>query len=307
MTDATEFEELRPLLFSIAYRILGTVGDAEDAVQEAWVRYEKSGTRPASPKAFLATVVTRVSINELQSARRRREQYVGEWFPEPLLEDPYRDPERATELFESVSVAALLLLERLSPLERAVFVLREVFGFEYAEIAAIIERSEPASRQLAARARRHMGEGRSRFDADRHSHEQLTARLLTALDSGDMEGLRELMATDIQVSSDSGGKAPSLPKAVVGADKAVRLLISAWSQLTELGLAMEVHEVNGQPGVLFRDSAERVISVTMLDVFGGHIQSIRTVTNPDKLDHIGQVAEPWSVRDAYIAHKRQRR
>ena len=161
-----EFEELRPLLFSIAYRILGSVSEAEDAVQDTWLRYEASPAQPASAKAFLSAVVTRISINVLRSARVRREEYAGPWFPEPLLADPYQDPERSAELADSVSMAALLLLERLSPLERAVFVLREVFGFSFPEVASAVGRSEAACRQLAVRARRHMDEGRPRFEAD---------------------------------------------------------------------------------------------------------------------------------------------
>ena len=156
MTRTEEFEDLRGLLFSIAYRILGSVAEAEDAVQETWLRFEATPTQPTSTKAFLSAVVTRISIDVLRSARVRREAYVGQWLPEPLLDDPYEDPERAAELADSVSMAALLLLERLSPLERAVFVLREVFGFGFPEVAAAVGRSEAACRQLAARARRHM-------------------------------------------------------------------------------------------------------------------------------------------------------
>ena len=171
MTRDGEFEELRPLLFAIAYRILGSVAEAEDAVQETWLRYQSSPTQPTSTKAFLSAVVTRISIDVLRSARVRRENYVGEWFPEPLVTDPFEDPERSVELADSLSMAALLLLERLSPLERAVFVLREVFGFSFPETAAAVGRSEAACRQLAVRARRHMEAGRPRFEADRRQRE----------------------------------------------------------------------------------------------------------------------------------------
>src|SRR4051794_27110618 len=205
MSREAEFEALRPLLFSIAYRILGSVAEAEDAVQETWLRWQ-AAPPPESPKAFLSAVVTRISIDVLRSARRRREEYVGPWFPEPLLEDPYQDPARAAELADSVSMAALLLLERLSPLERAVFVLREVFGFGYAEVAAAVGRSESACRQLAARARRHMDAGRPRFEADRKKREQLAERFLTALREGDVDGLRGLLTADVELVSDSGGK-----------------------------------------------------------------------------------------------------
>ena len=163
MRRAGEFEQLRPLLFSIAYRLLGSVSEAEDAVQESWLRYEASPTEPASAKAFLSAVVTRIAIDVQRSARVRREEYVGSWFPEPLLNDPYQDPERSAELADSVSMAGLLLLERLSPLERAVFVLREVFAFGFPEIASAVGRSEVACRQLATRARRHMDAARPRF------------------------------------------------------------------------------------------------------------------------------------------------
>ena len=224
MTRAEEFEELRPLLFAIAYRILGSVAEAEDAVQETWLRYESSPTQPTSTKAFLSAVVTRISIDVLRSARVRREAYVGQWFPEPLLTDPYEDPERSAELADSVSMAALLLLERLTPLERAVFVLREVFGFGFPEVASAVGRSEAACRQLAVRARRHMDVGRPRFEADRREREELAARFFDALRDGDVDGLRELLAADVQMVGDGGGKAPALARSVVGADNVARVL-----------------------------------------------------------------------------------
>ena len=218
MTRAEEFEELRSLLFAIAYRILGSVTEAEDAVQETWLRYEASSTQPTSTKAFLSAVVTRISIDVLRSARVRREAYVGPWFPEPLLTDPYEDPARSAELADSVSMAALLLLEQLTPLERSVFVLREVFGFGFREIAAAVGRSEPACRQLAVRARRHMEVGRRRFEADRRERDELAARFFAALRDGDVDGLRQLLAADVSMVGDGGGKAPALPRSVVGAD-----------------------------------------------------------------------------------------
>ncbi|MFI7616186.1 sigma-70 family RNA polymerase sigma factor [Nonomuraea terrae] len=188
MSRAEEFQGLRPLLFSIGYRILGNASEAEDAVQETWLRYEASPTQPTSTKAFLSAAVTRISIDVLRSARFRREEYAGPWLPEPPLTDPYEDPERSAELADSVSMAALLLLERLSPLERAVFVLREVFGFGFPEIASAVGRSEAACRQLAVRARRHMDEGRPRFEADRQAREKLAARFFDAFKEGDVAG-----------------------------------------------------------------------------------------------------------------------
>ena len=295
MSRAEEFEELRPLLFSIAYRILGSVAEAEDAVQETWLRYAASATQPTSAKAFLSAAVTRVSIDVLRSARVRREKYVGHWFPEPLLTDPYEDPERAAELADSVSMAALLLLERLSPLERAVFVLREVFGFGFPEVAAAVGRSEAACRQLAVRARRHMDAGRPRFEADRREREKLAARFFGALREGDVEGLRELLAADVQLVGDGGGKAPTLAGSVTGAEKVARVLVSVFPWLVRIDVTLEPREVNGQPGAIVRDRDNKVLSTLTLDVLGGQIQTIRSVSNPDKLAHMGPVADAWAV------------
>jgi len=295
MTRDEEFEELRPLLFAIAYRILGSVAEAEDAVQETWLRYESSATEPTSTKAFLSAVVTRISIDVLRSARVRRETYVGQWFPEPLLSDPYEDPSRSAELADSVSMAALLLLERLSPLERAVFVLREVFGFGFPEVASAVGRSEAACRQLAVRARRHMDAGRPRFEADRREREELAARFFDALREGDVEGLRELLAADVQVIGDGGGKAPAFAKGVIGAEKVIRVFASMVPWMIEVGVVVEPHEVNGQPGAIFRDRDDKVLNTLSLDVLDGRIQTIRAVANPDKLGHVGPVADAWAT------------
>jgi len=295
MTRGEEFEELRPLLFAIAYRILGSVAEAEDAVQETWLRYESSPTQPTSTKAYLSAVVTRVSIDVLRSARVRREAYVGQWFPEPLLTDPYEDPERSAELADSVSMAALLLLERLTPLERAVFVLRDVFGFGFLEVAAAVGRSEAACRQLAARARRHMDVGRPRFEADRRERQELAARFFDALRDGDVDGLRELLAADVQLAGDGGGKAPALARSVIGADNVARVLASIFPVLARIDARVEPHDVNGQPGAILRDRDGKVGGTLTLDVLGGRIQTIRLVVNPDKLGHLGPVADPWAV------------
>ena len=295
VTRAEEFEELRSLLFAIAYRILGSVSEAEDAVQETWLRFESTPTQPTSTKAFLSAVVTRISIDVLRSARVRRERYVGEWLPEPLLDDPYEDPARSAELADSLSMAALLLLERLSPLERAVFVLREVFGFGFPEIASAVGRSEAACRQLAVRARRHMDAGRPRFEADRREREELAARFFDALREGDVEGLRELLAADVQMIGDGGGKAPQFAKPVVGAEKVARVLAAAFPLMVRIGVAVEPHEVNGQPGAILRDRDNNVLNTMTLDVLDGRIQTIRSVINPDKLGHVGPVADAWAV------------
>ena len=304
MTRAEEFEELRPLLFSIAYRILGSVSEAEDAVQETWLRYEVSSTQPTSTKAFLSAVVTRISIDVLRSARVRREEYVGSWFPEPLLADPYEDPQRSAELADSLSTAALLLLERLAPLERAVFVLREVFGFGFGEVASAVDRSEAACRQLAVRARRHMDAGRPRFEANRRQRDELAARFFEALQDGDVEGLRELLAADVQMVGDGGGKAPAFARGVIGADNVARVLASNFPRLFRIGVALEPQEVNGQPGAIFRDRDNKVINTMTLDVLDGQVQMIRAVINPDKLQHLGPVADAWAVgREANQARR----
>jgi RNA polymerase sigma-70 factor (ECF subfamily) len=304
VTRAAEFEQLRPLLFAIAYRILGSVAEAEDAVQDTWLRYAAAATQPTSIKAYLSAVVTRISIDVLRSARVRREQYVGPWFPEPLLTDPYSDPERSAELADSVSTAALLLLERLSPLERAVFVLREVFGFGFPEVAAAVGRSEAACRQLAARARRHMDDGRPRFEADRRARDELAARFFDALRDGDVESMRELLTADVQMLGDSGGKAPQWGSGIFGAENVARVLASTFPWFFRIGGTLESHEVNGHPGAIFRDRDNNVVNTWTLDVLDGRIQSIRTVINPDKLGHVGPVADAWAViREANRARR----
>jgi len=295
VSKVEEFEELRPLLFSIAYRILGSVGEAEDAVQETWLRFDGSATRPTSTKAFLSAVVTRISVDVLRSARVRREAYVGPWLPEPLLSDPYQDPARSAELADSVSIAALLLLERLSPLERAVFVLREVFTFDFDEIAAAVGRSEAACRQLLVRARRHMQAGRPRFAADRQERQELATRFFDALKDGDVGGLQDLLATDAQLVVDGGGNAPQLANIIVGAANVARVLDSAFPWLIRIGVSCEPREVNGEPGAIFRDRDGKVLHALALEVLDGQIQTIRGVNNPDKLAHLGPVGDAWAI------------
>ncbi|MFI6562118.1 RNA polymerase sigma-70 factor [Streptomyces sp. NPDC050534] len=306
MSKVEEFEELRPLLFSVAYRILGSVGEAEDAVQETWLRFDGTATRPTSTKAYLSTTVTRIAIDVLRSARVRREQYVGPWFPEPLLNDPYEDPARAMELADSVSMAALLLLERLSPLERAVFVLREVFGFGFDEVAAAVGRTETACRQLLVRARRHMQDGRPRFEAVSTERDELASRFFDALREGDVASLQDLLAADVSMAGDGGGKAPQLARAVVGADNVARLLASVFPWMARIDVTIEPHEINGQPGAIFRDRDGGVVNVMVLDVLDGRIRTIRSVINPDKLGHVGPVADAWALdRELRRARRRQ--
>ncbi|MBO8203224.1 RNA polymerase sigma-70 factor [Streptomyces smyrnaeus] len=305
MSKVEEFEELRPLLFSIAYRILGSVSEAEDVVQETWLRFDGSATRPTSTKSFLSATVTRLSIDVLRSARVRREEYVGPWFPEPLLSDPYEDPARAAELADSVSMAALLLLERLSPLERSVFVLREVFGFGFDEVAEAVGRSEAACRQLLVRARQHMRAGRPRFEADRQERQELATRFFDAFRDGDVVGLRELLAADVSLAGDGGGKAPQLARSVVGAENVARLLASVLQLMARVEVTFEPQEINGRPGAVFRDRDGKVLHILVLEVLGGRIQTIRSVINPDKLGHLGPVADAWAL-DREVKQGRRR-
>ena len=308
MTRVEDFEGLRPLLFSIAYRLLGSVGEAEDAVQETWLRWEASGVEPVSVKSYLSTIVTRVSLDVLRSARVRREAYPGPWFPEPLLEDPYEEPERAAELADSVSTAALLLLERLSPLERAVFVLRDVFGFGFGEIASAVDRSEAACRQLASRARRHMEEGRPRFAVDRREREELASRFFDALRVGDVDSLREVLAADVQMVADGGGKGPLFGRGMFfGIDHVARVIQVAAQTFAPLDVVIEELEINGQPGAVFRDGTGKVGGTMVLDVVDGQIVAIRGVTNPDKLTHLGPVADGMAMLDEAKRRRRSAR
>jgi len=293
--SAEEFEELRPLLFSIAYRMLGSVSDAEDAVQETWLRYDASSVRPVSVKAFLSTTVTRISIDVLRSARVRREAYVGPWLPEPLLDDPYEDPARAVELADSLSMAALLLLERLSPLERSVFVLRDVFAFGFEDVAAAVGRSQAACRQLLVRARRHMHEGRPRFEADREERDELARRFFDAMAQGDVEGLQSVLSADVRLVGDGGGKAPRLASVVAGAANVARLLATVHPLKVRTGITCTPRRINGQPGALLRDRDGNVLQTFVLDVLDGQVHTIRSVINPDKLAHLGPVADAWAM------------
>ena len=221
------FEELRPRAFAIAYRMLGSVSEAEDVVQEAYLRLhraEQEGERIESPRAYLSTVVTRLAIDQLRSARARRETYVGEWLPEPLLADPEADPARQAEVADSLSLAFLVLLESLSPEQRAVFLLREVFDYPYERIAEIVGKSEANVRQLAVRARRHVEERRTRFDASREQREQLADRFFAAAQEGDLPALEALLAEDVELHGDGGGKVPALARALFGRSRVARTL-----------------------------------------------------------------------------------
>src|SRR4051794_61106 len=290
-----EFDELRPSAFAIAYRMLGSVSDAEDVVQEGFLRLHRAragGERIESPRAYLSTVVSRLSLDQLRSARARRESYVGEWLPEPLVASPDDDPARRAEIADSLSLAFLVLLESLSPEQRAAFLLREVFDEPYDRIAEIVGTSEANARQLAARARRHVDERRPRYEASRDRREALATRFFAAAEDGDLDGLEELLAHDVVFRGDGGGKAPAAARAVHGRAKVARLLIAGLRTLAGVGgVATRREEVNGQPGVLFLDHDERLIGVTILDIADGQIQGVNAIVNPDKLRHLGPVGD----------------
>jgi RNA polymerase sigma-70 factor (ECF subfamily) len=295
MTDHDEpADALRPLLFSIAYRMLGTVSDAEDIVQETYLRHQRAlaeGTRIESTRAYLSAVTTRLAIDHLRSARVRRESYVGQWLPEPVLTDDPDDPAGHAERADSLSMAFLLVLERLNPVERAVFLLHDVFGYGYDEVAGIVGKSEANSRQLATRARKHLEESRRRFDASRQEQQELAERFFAAVTDGDLDRLVETLAADVVVYGDGGGKAPQWMVPIAGVDKVSRLFASVGRQMRELGVRLRPREVNGQPGALVLDAEGRITNVFVLDVADGAVQTIRSVINPDKLHHLGPVAD----------------
>src|ERR671916_560327 len=289
-----EFDELRRSAFPIAYRMLGSVSEAEDVVQEGFLRLHRAregGERIESPRAYLSTVVSRLSLDHLRSARVRRETYVGEWLPEPLLASADDDPARAAEMADSLSLAFLVLLESLSPEQRAAFLLREVFDEPYDRIADIVGTSEQNARQLAARARRHVEERRPRFEVSREQREELATRFFAAAQEGDLEGLHELLAHDVVLRGDGGGKAPALAHAVHGRTRVARTLVAGLRALSRSGITSRREEMNGQPGALFFDREGRLISVMSLDIAEGQIQGVSSIVNPDKLRHLGPLAD----------------
>ena len=288
------FEELRPAAFAIAYRMLGSVSEAEDVVQEAFLRLHRmlrEGERVESPRAYLSTVVTRLCIDQLRSARARRERYVGEWLPEPLLASDEADPARHAEVADSLSLAFLVLLESLSPEQHAAFLLREVFDYPYDQIARIVGKSEDNTRQLVTRARRQVQEGRPRFEASRERREVLARRFFAAAVDGELEALEELLAHDVVLHGDGGGKAPALAHPVHGRAKVARTLLAWFRAGARIGgVSLQAAEVNGQPGALLFDPEGRLVTVLSVDVADGQVQAIRSIVNPDKLRHLGPTA-----------------
>jgi RNA polymerase sigma-70 factor (ECF subfamily) len=293
------YETLRPLMFSIAYRMLGSASDAEDIVQEAFLRFHREsvkGTEIESAQAYLSAITTRLSIDHLRSARVRRERYTGTWLPEPLLTDDRSDAmEHAdtAETADSLSMAFLVLLESLTPVERAVFLLREVFDYGYDQIADVVGKSEDNCRQIAVRARRQIDAKRPRFEASRKRREELARRFFEAVAAQDAAGLAELLAADVVVYADGGGKATAFPQPVHGRDRVGRVLLGRAAQGGRLRVSgMRVVAINGQPGALFLDTEGRPVVAVTLDIADDLVQTVRAIANPEKLRHLGSFADP---------------
>ena len=290
--DGTAFDRNRRLLFSVAYQMLGSVADAEDVVQDTWLRWSAAGRDDvADPRAYLVQITTRLALDRLGSARARRESYVGPWLPEPLLtggtsvasapQGP--EPEDAAELGEMVSLALLVVLETLSPAERAVFVLREAFGMSTAEVAGALGRTEAAVRQMAHRAREHVHARQPRFDADRRAQREVTERFLAAVGGGDIEALLAALGPDVVLISDGGGKASAARRPITGADRVARFLVGIAEKGGAIpGLRIEVAEVNGLPAIVGWVGAEPFGSIS-LAVADGRVEQVLVVVNPDKL------------------------
>jgi RNA polymerase sigma-70 factor (TIGR02957 family) len=298
-------DELRPASFAIAYRMLGSVAEAEDVVQEALLRVHRAleaGEQIESPRAFVATITTRLAIDELRSARARRERYVGEWLPEPILTESRDDPAQHAEIADSLSMAMLVLLETLSPEQRAVLLLRDVFDYGYGEIAEIIGKNEDNVRQLASRARAHVDSGRPRFQTSREQREELAQRFFAAATEGDLAGLEALLADDVVLTGDGGGKVPALGHAVAGRTRVAQTLMS-WMRLGSRipGVSMREVEVNGMPGALLLDPEGRLVGVWELEIGGGEIRGVNSVVNPDKLAHLGPLADMRALLRASAA------
>ena len=298
--DETAAATYRPLLFSIAYGMTGSVGDAEDIVQDAFLgltRARQAGTEIADPKAYLATAVTRLGINYLGSARVRRETYMGDWLPEPVvLSTGVPGPAEHAELADSLSMAFLVLLEALSPVERAVFMLREVFGYGYPDVARIVGKTEVNCRQIFARARQRIAAGGQVRDsapppARRAEGEELARRFFEAAAGGDMDALLGMLAPDVVLHGDGGGKAGAVGKPLGGRQRVMRLLVGLLRRARILGVSLRLAWVNSQPGAVLYDAEGRVVSVVELDVADGVVQTIRAVVNPDKLGHLGPVSD----------------
>jgi RNA polymerase sigma-70 factor (ECF subfamily) len=289
------YAEFRPLMFSIAYRMLGSATEAEDIVQEAFLRFHKEttgGTEVDSAKAYLSAVTTRLSIDHLRSARVRRESYVGTWLPEPLLTEEEDEVVRHAETADSLSMGFLVLLESLTPVERAVFLLHDVFQYDFDEISRIVGKTHDNCRQISVRARRRIHEGKPRFEASRAQKEELARRFFDAARDGDLEGLVSMLAGDAVAYGDGGGKAPAISKPVHGREGVAQLLMGARAGGERRGvIGMRLVEINGQPGAVFLDREDQPLVAVALDIADGLVQTIRAVANPEKLQHLRRSAE----------------
>jgi RNA polymerase sigma-70 factor (TIGR02957 family) len=286
MFSSELYGELRPRAFAIAYQMLSSVSEAEDVVQEAFLRMHQTMQRDeqiTSPRAYVATLVTRLSIDQLRSARVRRERYVGEWLPEPMVTGP--SPAERAETADSLSLAFLVLLESLSPQQRAAFLLREVFEYPYAEVAEFIGTDVDSTRHLVARARTHVRERRPRHYASRRQREELAQRFFAAAGQGDLRALEALLAQDVALHADGGGKVPALARPINGRERVARTLSAGMAALARVGVRIQVTEVNGQPGAMAIDAQDRLVAVMGLDIADGQIQTIHSIANPDKLRH----------------------
>jgi RNA polymerase sigma-70 factor (TIGR02957 family) len=292
MSVSELYRELRPRAFAIAYRMLGSVSEAEDVVQEAFLRTHQTLRRDepiASPRAYIATLVTRLAIDQLRSARARRERYVGEWLPEPLVTDP--TPAEHAETADSLSLAFLVLLETLSPRQRAAFLLREVFDYPYPEVADIIGTDVDSARHLVARARAHLRDRRPRYHASRQQREELARRFFAAAGNGDLRALEALLTHDATLHADGGGKVPALGRPVDGRERVARAMAAGLAALARFGARIELVEVNGEPGAVAYDGRDRLLGVVALGILDGRIRSVHSVVNPDKLRHLGEVSD----------------
>jgi RNA polymerase sigma-70 factor (TIGR02957 family) len=290
VSEETLLADLRPVAFGIAYRMLGSVAEAEDVVQESLLRVHEAlagGERLGSPRAFTATVATRLAIDQLRSARVRRERYTGDWLPEPLVTGGADDPAAQAELADSLSLAFLVLLEQLTPEQRAALLLRDVFDYGYDEIAEIVGTSEANARQLATRARRHVDAGRPRFEASRAQRDELARRFFAAVRDGDLAGLESLLADDVVLQGDGGGKVPALARALRGRDRVARTLVN-WGRFGSRleGVRVALTELNGQPGAVISEADGTVLGAMALEIAGGEVRGVKSVVNPDKLAHL---------------------
>src|SRR5919201_3147812 len=268
--------------------------EAEDVIQEALLRLHQTlecGEPIASPRAFLATVTTRLAIDELRSARARRERYVGEWLPEPILTDELEDPARQSEMADSLSVAMLVLLESLSPEQRAALLLHDVFDYGYGEIAPIVGKNEDNVRQLATRARRHLEQRRPRFQTSREQRDELAYRFFAAAQAGDLAGLEALLARDVELTGDGGGRVPALARSLNGRGRVARTVLDWVGRVARAGVSMRRVEVNAGPGALLLDGQDRILGVWALDIVGDTVQALRSIVNPDKLAHLGPTGD----------------